>query len=144
MSTGATEMGDMLAGVREQRNGDERSGRKRRDTCMQILEHEFTDTPTCGNTTVTHTETGTDQTDLHTCIHVWPDTHRLNMHQQTATDTQICTTVCSHTCIPSQKPTIQHTGLTRTHKYICAHTGMHRYTYAHRHTHLVIQVSTHT
>lgn len=44
----------------------------------------------------------------------------------------------------TQKPTIQHTGLTRTHKYICVHTGMHRYTYAHRHTHLVIQVSTHT
>ena len=111
---------------------------------MQILEHEFTDKPTCGNTTVTRRETDIDQTDLYMCTHVWPDTHRLNMHQQTAIDTQICTTVCSHRCIPTHRNTVQHTDLTHTHKYICAHTGTHRYTYAHRHKYLVIQVSTHT
>lgn len=76
---------------------------------MQILEDEFTDKPTCGNTTVTHIETDIDQTDLYMCTHVWPDTHRLNMHQQTATHryvpqyAHIC--VYPHTETPSSTQT---------------------------------------
>lgn len=35
----------------------------------------------CRNTTVTQTETETDQTDLYRAL-VWPDTHRLDVHQQ--------------------------------------------------------------
>lgn len=69
---------------------------KRRDTFMQILEHEFTDKTTCGNTTVTQTETETDQTDLYAYL-VWPDTHRLDVHQQTQ-QTHRYVLQYAHTC----------------------------------------------
>lgn len=111
---------------------------------MQILEHEFTDKPTCGNTTVTHTETDIDQTfiHVHSCVARYTRTKHAsaNSNRHTGMYHSMLTYVYTLT----QKPTVQHTDLTHTHEYICAHTGTHRYTYAHRHTYLVTQISTHT
>lgn len=91
---------------------------KRRDTFMQILEHEFTDKPTCGNTTVTQTETETDQTDLYACTRVARYT-QARCASANATDTQICTTVCSHMCITSQAHRPAHRPDTYT--YVCTY-----------------------
>lgn len=68
---------------------------KRRDTFMQILEHEFTDKPTCGNTTVTQRQRQAKQ--IYTRALVWPDTHRLNVHQQTQ-QTHTYVLQYAHTC----------------------------------------------
>lgn len=111
---------------------------------MQILEHEFTDKPTCGNTTVTHRDRYRPNrfTHVRSCVARYTQTKHAPANSNRHTDTYYSVLTYARTL--TRKPTVQYTDLTHAHKYICAHTGMHRYTYAHRHTYLVIQVSTHT
>lgn len=74
---------------------------KRRDTFMQILEHEFTDKPTCGKPQLLR-QRQRQTKQIYMRALVWPDTHRLDASAKHLTNLHKYVLQYAHMCITSQ------------------------------------------